>query len=179
MNSHITLKEVLLDQVDSAYQITEKLFQRVDDNELSWMPSTGKNWMSLGQLLMHCANYGCGKAVQGFTTGDWDFPESSESNSSESAEHIPPAEMLPSVESVDEALSLLKADWGLAQRCIAETDEAEFLTKKIIAPWGGPEIFLFQHLLLMIAHLAQHKGQLYYYLKLMGKDVNTADLWGE
>ncbi|MGE5806101.1 MAG: DinB family protein, partial [Ignavibacteria bacterium] len=62
--------------------------------------------------------------------------------------------------------------------CIAETDEDEFLTKKIIAPWGGPEIFLFQHLLLMIAHLAQHKGQLFYYLKLMGKDVNTSDLWG-
>ena len=30
----------------------------------------------------------------------------------------------------------------------------------------------------MIAHLAQHKGQLFYYLKLMGKDVKTDDLWG-
>jgi len=29
----------------------------------------------------------------------------------------------------------------------------------------------------MIAHLVQHKGQLFYYLKLMGKDVSTADLW--
>jgi uncharacterized damage-inducible protein DinB len=37
---------------------------------------------------------------------------------------------------------------------------------------------LFEHLLRMIAHLAQHKGQLFYYLKLMGKEVNTSDLWG-
>jgi hypothetical protein len=27
-------------------------------------------------------------------------------------------------------------------------------------------------------HLAQHKGQLFYYLKLQGKPVNTTDLWG-
>ncbi|HSR16873.1 MAG TPA: DinB family protein [Ignavibacteriaceae bacterium] len=178
MEDRITLKEVLLEQIESAYNVTEKLFKKVDDSELMWKPPAGENWMTIGQLLMHCANYGCGKAVQGFTKGDWGFIESPESNDSESAAHIPSAEMLPSVNSIDEALSLLKGDWGLAQHCIAETDEDEFLTKKIIAPWGGPEIFLFQHLLLMIAHLAQHKGQLFYYLKLMGKDVNSDDLWG-
>ncbi len=30
----------------------------------------------------------------------------------------------------------------------------------------------------MIEHLKQHKGQLFYYLKLQGKPVNTSDLWG-
>jgi hypothetical protein len=30
----------------------------------------------------------------------------------------------------------------------------------------------------MVGHLAQHKGQLFYYLKLQGKPVNTAHLWG-
>jgi hypothetical protein len=178
MIDHITLKEVLLEQIDSAYNITEKLFHKVDDSELLWKPPSGENWMTMGQLLMHCANYGCGKAVQGFTTGNWGFPENSQADNVESAEHIPPAEMLPTVESVEEALSFLKADWGLAQHCITETNESEFLTKKIIAPWGRREIFLFQHLLMMIAHLAQHKGQLFYYLKLMGKGVNTSDLWG-
>jgi uncharacterized damage-inducible protein DinB len=49
----------------------------------------------------------------------------------------------------------------------------------ICAPWGGPECTLFQHLLHMVDHLAQHKGQLFYYMKLMGKDVNTSDLWGD
>jgi hypothetical protein len=37
---------------------------------------------------------------------------------------------------------------------------------------------LSQQLLRMIAHLAPHKGQLFYYLKLVGKDVKTGDLWG-
>jgi hypothetical protein len=30
----------------------------------------------------------------------------------------------------------------------------------------------------MLGHLTQHKGQLFYYLKLQGKPVNTGDLWG-
>jgi hypothetical protein len=30
----------------------------------------------------------------------------------------------------------------------------------------------------MVGHLNQHKGQLFYYLKLQGKDVNTMHLWG-
>jgi len=30
----------------------------------------------------------------------------------------------------------------------------------------------------MIQHLNQHKGQLFYYLKLQGKPVSTPDLWG-
>ena len=29
----------------------------------------------------------------------------------------------------------------------------------------------------MIWHLGQHKAQLFYYLKLQGKNVNTMNLW--
>jgi hypothetical protein len=35
-----------------------------------------------------------------------------------------------------------------------------------------------RYLLQMVQHLDRHKGQLFYYLKLQGKPVNTADLWG-
>jgi hypothetical protein len=31
----------------------------------------------------------------------------------------------------------------------------------------------------MIQHLERHEGQLFYYLKLQGKPVNTVDLWGQ
>ena len=89
------------------------------------------------------------------------------------------AEALPGVESVEQALQLLEDDRRLTLDCIEESDETEILGNRFTAPWGGSAISLFQHLLMMIAHLAQHKGQLFYYLKLMGKDVNTADLWGE
>lgn len=174
MKTGITLKEVLLEKAKTTYSITEKLFNRVTDNELSWKPATGKNWMSVGQLLMHCANFGCGKAVQGFVKGDWGFPDNIDTDL-----HIPPPEKLPCVESVDQALRLLEEDRKLTLNCISEVKETELITKRIIAPWGGPEQTLFQNLQLMIDHLVQHKGQLFYYLKLMSKDVNSTDLWGE
>jgi uncharacterized damage-inducible protein DinB len=86
--------------------------------------------------------------------------------------------MLPSVKNVDQALELLAKDKSLALSCIAEAGKRNLLGRRFAAPWGGPEVSLFQHLLHMVAHLAQHKGQLFYYLKLMGMDLKTDDLWG-
>lgn len=174
MNAHTSLKEVLLAEARKAYSVTEKLIRRVTDGELLWKPPTGTNWMSVGQLLMHSANFGCGKAVNGFVTDRWDIPEDEHTDLD-----VPPAEVLPSVVSVEQALDLLSTDRHLALHCLEEVKEGDLLTKKVIAPWGGPDLALFQHLSLMIRHLEQHKGQLFYYLKLMGKDVTTKDLWGE
>ena len=174
----MTLTDVLLHEAEVTYAITEKLFRRVANGELSWRPATGKNWMTVGQLMMHCASFGCGKAIQGFVKGDWGLPEGTQVESLAAEQHVPPVAALPSVESVEQALNLLAGDRDIALGCIAETKEAELLTRRIAAPWGGHKLSLFQHLLQMIAHLGQHKGQLFYYLKLMGKDVNTSDLWG-
>jgi uncharacterized damage-inducible protein DinB len=178
MKTSITFKHVLLEEAEAIYAITEKLFRRVTDSDLSWKPVTGENWMTMGQLLMHCASFGCGKAIQGFVKGDWGMPEGVGPEDLDAAQHVPPAAALPCVESVAQALELLANDRSLTLRCIGDVEEAELLAKRFTAPWGGREISLFQHLLLMIAHLTQHKGQLFYYLKLMGKDVNTSDLWG-
>jgi uncharacterized damage-inducible protein DinB len=171
-DDRVTLTAVLLAQAEAVYSITARLFARVADDELSWSPP-GRGWMTMGQLMMHCASFGCGRAVRGFVTADWGLTAGSSS-----AEHVPPADALPAVTSVAEALDLLAADRDLAMRCIRDAGEANLLRPAAAPPWGGPELSLFQQLLQMIAHLAQHKGQLFYYLKLMGKDVNTADLWG-
>lgn len=170
----MTLTEILLAEAEANYVISERLIRRVGDDELKWTPSTGKNWMTVGQLLMHLASFGCGKAVRGFVTGDW----GTASEDSTEPDHIPPAEALPSVDTVRQALELLAADRTVTTDSIKAAGEANLLGRKVTAPWGGPELTLLQQLLQMIAHLAQHKGQLFYYLKLMGKDVNTADLWG-
>ncbi len=172
-----TLKQVLLQRADITYDITESLFRRVGNDHISWVPPVGTNWMTTGQLLMHCASFGCGKAMQGFVKGNWGFSESSDSYD-DTGSHVPPSETLPTVETVEQALNLLAEDRSLAVRCIIEVEEADLLSKRSVAPWGGPEISLFEHMMLMIDHLSQHKGQLFYYLKLMGKDVNTSDLWG-
>ncbi|MGD0038482.1 MAG: DinB family protein [Bacteroidota bacterium] len=178
MEPYMTLKYILLEEAKTTYTITDKLFHRVTDSDLSWKPTTGKNWMTIGQLLMHCASFGCGKAIQGFVKGDWGIPEGVELKDLNADQHVPPVTMLPSVDSVKQALELLANDRNLSLRCIEDTEEARLLAEKITAPWGGPEASLFQHLLLMIAHLNQHKGQLFYYLKLMGNEINTSDLWG-
>lgn len=174
----MTLTQVLREKAESTYTITEKLFRRVEDCDLTWKPASGKNWMTVGQLLMHCAEYGCGKAVQGFVRGDWGLPEGKSLGELSAEDHVPPVSALPSVKNVSQALEMLARDRVLSLACFADADEANLLARRFAAPWGGPEATLFQHLLQMIEHLAQHKGQLFYYLKLMGKNVNTGDLWG-
>jgi len=179
MKTPLTLKQVLLEEAEKTYKTTEKLFRKVDDNELNWKPETGKNWMTIGQLLMHSANYGCGQPVKGFIKGDWGPMGGEESADQDDAQHLPKAEELPFVETVKQALKILEDDKTIALTCLKEVEEEELLSRRLVAPWGVLEMSLFQHLLLMISHLAQHKGQLFYYLKLMGKEVDSSDLWGD
>ncbi|HTT67407.1 MAG TPA: DinB family protein [Gemmatimonadales bacterium] len=173
----ITLTDVLLEEARTTYAVTEKLFRRVSDADLAWKPSaSGTEWMTTGQLLMHCACFGCGKAAHGFVTGDWGG-ELAEYGEAGTHAQLPTAAELPAVESVVQAQRLLEVDRTLTLDAIAQADAADLLGGRLPAPWGGPPLTLFQHILHMIAHLAQHKGQLFYYLKLMGRDVGTADLW--
>jgi uncharacterized damage-inducible protein DinB len=179
MDTPVTIKQILLEEAEKNYAITEKLFRKVENSMLDWKPPTGSNWMTVGQLLMHCSKYGSGMAVKGFVRGDWDLPELTETEDQNADQHFPPAEILPYVDSVEQALELLEEDRKLTLQCIEEVKDDDLLTKKPTAPWGGPPMTLYQYLLMMIAHLTLHKSQLFYYLKLMGKDVDTFDLWGE
>jgi uncharacterized damage-inducible protein DinB len=170
----MTVTNMLISEAEATYAVAERLFRRVSDADLAWRPSQGTHWMTVGQLLMHCAAYGCGRAIQGFVTGNWGVGPQNQGPEV----HIPPEAALPSVRSVAEALALLAADRHLALTSIAAAGEDALLSRRVAAPWGGPTLSLCQQLLHMIAHLAQHKGQLFYYLKLMGRDVRTEDLWG-
>jgi uncharacterized damage-inducible protein DinB len=173
----MSLTDVLKQEAKLSYAVTEKLFKLVDAGELSWKPSTGSNWMTVGQLLMHCTN-ACGAGIKGFITGDWGLPEGMSFEDLPPDQMLPPAEKMPAVESIGKALELLAWDKQTALSYLSEVNEENLLTKKSAAPWGGPEVTLFQHLYHMIGHLEQHKGQLFYYLKLLGKDVTTSHLWG-
>jgi uncharacterized damage-inducible protein DinB len=175
MSEITTLKQVLIQEAEMSYNVTENLFKKVSNSQLNWKPETGKNWMTVAQLLMHCSKYACGDAVKGFITGVWETPEGGDP---EHESNQPPAEKLPKVTSVEEALDLLEKDKNHTLQQLKDIEESVLLSKNVVAPWGGPEAPLFNYLLMMIDHLKQHKGQLFYYLKLMGKDVNTGDLWG-
>ena len=61
-----------------------------------------------------------------------------------------------------------------------EAGEERLENEMLSAPWDptNTEIALGRHLLGMVIHLQSHKSQLFYYLKLQGKDMNTQTLWG-
>jgi hypothetical protein len=169
--------ELLKSEIESSYAVTGKLVSMVDDADLGWKPPTGKNWMTTGQLLKHLTE-SCGAACRGFVTGDWGMPEGLKMEDLSPEEMLPPAEKLPSIASVVEAKRLLQNDKKIALEILATCSEEVLSHKPAPAPWDPTEMLLGHRLLQMVDHLKQHKGQLFYYLKLQGSSVNTGDLWG-
>lgn len=169
--------QLLTRELESTYPIADTLFDMVHDSELGWKPATGSNWMTTGQLLMHVAT-ACGSCFKGFVTGDWGMPEGVDMSEMSPEDMLPPAEKMPAVKSVAEAKRLLAEDKKLAFEMLKKVSENDLAHLKAPAPWEPSEKLLGHRLLEMVGHLAQHKGQLYYYLKLQGKPVNTGHLWG-
>ena len=169
--------ELLKSEIEGTYKVTEGLLDLVDDDRLSWKPSTENNWMTTGQLLMHITE-ACGAAMRGFVTGDWGLPEGIDLSDLSPEEMLPTAEKLPTVGSVAEAKDILAKDKQLALAMLAECDEDKLANETVSAPWDPTDVILGYRLLQMAEHLSQHKSQLYYYLKLQGKPVHTGHLWG-
>ena len=181
--------ELLKSEIEGTYAITDKLFDMVDKNRLDWKPSEENNWMTTGQLLVHIC-IACGAPMCGYVTGDWGIPEDFDVNSllpedvdinsltpEEMQGMLPPAEKLPTVSSLSEAKDYLEEDRQLALDMLAECAEEKLANETASAPWDTTEVILGHRLLGMTAHLRQHTNQLFYYLKLQGKPVNTSHLW--
>jgi hypothetical protein len=169
--------ELLKKEIEQAYQVTERLMDLVADKELNWKPSTGTNWMTMGQLLMHITG-SCGACCRGFVTGDWGMPEGMDASNMSPEDMLPPAEKLPFVGSVAEAKRLLAEDKKVALEMLVKSGERDLVDRRVKAPWDPTERMLGSCLLEMVGHLNLHKAQLFYYLKLQGKPVNTGHLWG-
>jgi uncharacterized damage-inducible protein DinB len=169
--------ELLKAEIESAYKVTGALVALTDDSALAWKPATGTNWMTTGQLLKHLTE-SCGAVFKGFITGDWGLPEGMDINNLTPEQMLPPAEKLPTISSVAEAKSLLEKDRALALEMLATTTEDRLANQPAPAPWDPTAMVLGHRLLQMVDHLKQHKGQLFYYLKLQGKPVGTGNLWG-
>jgi uncharacterized damage-inducible protein DinB len=166
---------LLTAELEAAYHATNGLIGLVDD-DMDWKPATGDNWMTTGQLLMHITS-ACGGTFRGFVTGDWEMPEGVDPENMPEEAMLPPAEALPSVASAAEARDALAADKQLALDMIAQA--ASRMDDPTAAPWAPEHPSpLGQQLLGMINHLTMHKAQLFYYLKLQGKPVNTYHMFG-
>jgi len=169
--------QLLKSEVESTYASTNRLLDKVDPGSLNWKPASGLNWMTTGQLLMHLTN-SCGAGCKGFVTGDWGLPEGVNMADIPPEEMLPPAEKLPTIDSVAKTKQLLSEDKALALQMIDQAGEEALTNKEATAPWvPDVKLTLGHYLLQMVQHLDKHKSQLFYYLKLQGKPVNTGDLW--
>lgn len=170
---------LLKKEIENTYTVTARLMDRVERKNLTWKPASGRNWMTVGQLLMHISD-ACGAPCKGFVTGDWGLPPGKKIEDISPEEMLPPAEAMPSVDSVEQAKKRLLEDKALALLMVERAGEADLAQKKTAPPWApGKESPLGWHLLKMVQHLDRHSAQLFYYLKLQEKPVSTVDLWGE
>ncbi|MBT3232008.1 MAG: DinB family protein [Calditrichaeota bacterium] len=169
--------ELLRGTFEYQYDVASKLMAMVSDDEVDWKPATGENWMTMGQLLHHITN-ACGSGVAGFVTGKWGMPEGFDPADMPEDEMLPSADKLPTIKYLLKAQRMLLMDKELSLEMLGRCSEERLNTEIAKAPWDQMEMLLGQRLLQMANHLEQHKGQLFYYLKLMGKPVNTMHLWG-
>ena len=157
-------------EIGYTYAAAVTLMRRVDADTLDWKPavspgaqSTG--WMSIGQLLQHLTG-ACGVLCECFLRGDWSAIQGGD-----------PSAPLPSTASVDAAIEGLLADRERALAAVHEAGDDRMESVRVTAPWGL-EGSLGEQFVDCVKHLGQHKGQLFYYLKMLGKPVHTGHLWG-
>lgn len=174
----MTWTDLLKSEIDTVYSTTEKLIEQVDPDQLNWKPATGSNWMTTGQLLMHIGT-ACGAGCRAFATGDWGLPPGMKFEDLKPEDMLPPAEKLPNIDSVEAARKLLEGDKAVALQAVDQAGEDALANQRMAAPWEPNKVLpLGRHFLAMLQHLDRHKAQLFYYLKLQGKPVDTGDLWG-
>ena len=167
--------ELLQHEIADTYKAAHGLIDMVDEGALDWKPRTGENWMTTGQLLRHITE-ACGECCRGFVTGEWPVPEGAGDEGPDPT--MVTAEQMATVASVAEARERLAKDKALALAVIAEAGEERLANEASPAPWDPSEMALGHRLLQMVGHLGQHRTQLFYYLKLQGKPVNTWHLYG-
>ncbi len=169
--------ELLTKEIEDTYKITDALLGQVDGDKLDWKPETGSNWMTTGQLLQHISN-ACGGPCKGFITGDWGLPEGMDMKDMKPEDMIPPADAMPAATSIESVRQALADDKKLALGLIVEAGEEDLANKPTTAPWDPNPMGLGYRMLHMVGHLNNHKNQLFYYLKLQGKPVNTWHMYG-
>jgi hypothetical protein len=125
----------LKQEIENDRKATLALLDKVNDGDLAWRPSTGQNWMTMGQLLKHLT-FGCGFGIRAFVTDDWTLPDGRKIEDIPAEEQMPTAEMLPSITSVDEAKRLFAEDIKLAIEMIDKAGEEDLQLRAVTAPWS-------------------------------------------
>jgi hypothetical protein len=175
----MNISELLTKNVEDTYHATLGMLDLVDEDALDWAPATGENWMTMGQLLRHL-EHACGLMAVCFVSGDWSVMAefaADESKRDPETGLLPASAMSPAT-SVADVRAAIEADKAKILGAIAEAGEERLVNEESVAPWNPSPRSLGYNLLESVQHLATHKSQLFYYLKLQGKPVHTGTLWG-
>ena len=145
-----------------AYKPAEAMLKMVPSDKLDWKP--GPSFMSMGQLICHLGD-GIGSELGMVVNNSWPKLE----EMSEAMKQMPAC-------GVQEALAKLEKDKSVLKEVLAGLTEEEFANKIVSVPWGW-QSKMEKMALDFREHFANHKMQLFTYLKLLGFPVNTETLY--
>jgi uncharacterized damage-inducible protein DinB len=144
---------------------TRGLIELSPDDKLDWRPDD--SFMKLGAVIRHLAD-GFGDSLARMLDNDW--PEGSS--------ELPTADAFPTVGSTKEGLELLDVDWKRFEDRLGALSDDEFNNMMVQPPWMPAPISLRDYMLMTAEHQANHKMQLFTYLRLLGEKIHTGHLYG-
>lgn len=153
-----------IEYAESIYRPTAKLISLAPAGQLDWKPAAG-NSMTLGQLLHHLST--CPGIFVAAVNNAFPPADAFQKFIQEDLKHTTTPEV---------AAREASRGWEEAKATLSGVSEADFQTKLVNIPWGPP-IPLWRASLGMAEHWANHKYQLFFYLKLLGLPVNTMTLY--
>ena len=142
--------EDLIEHLERYRATTLQVLELVDEGELDWRPSPDQ--YSLGQQLLHIAQAE-DRFVHGLFEGDWSY------------ERVRFPAVLPAPVEMTAFFRTVRTGLLRHLRALAETDLAE----PIEVPDGPPGWSLRSYLWFILEHELHHRGQIWAYLRGMGK----------
>ena len=159
---------------------TRGLIARTPKDKLAWRPDA--SFLTLGAVLHHVAT-AVGTSLRDVMNDAWEFRPPGGAGAglppdAGGGEGMPAADAFPTVKNVDEALTMLDADWRLFEERFARVNERTLNEQVCRIPWMAPGTTLKEYLLLTVEHLSNHRMQLFMYLRLLGVKVGTGERYG-
>jgi uncharacterized damage-inducible protein DinB len=154
----------LLAYLETLIKPTEQLFRLIPQDKLEWKPTDSS--FTLGQQIAHTAG-ALGVYGRGIANGDWGFKSM--------RERFVMNRHTSSI-TVDEAIMLLNDSFAEFKNLVGALTEEEFSTSEIDSPQLG-RVPRWRLAMLAVEHHINHKAEIFMYLKLLGVNVNTGNLY--
>jgi len=163
----MSIKDSLLRNMLHDLTVCQQLHAKLDKKNVDWRPA--ENMRPTIHLMQYLTFIG-GSTVKHFVNPTADraaavgpIMEASKNSSAVTFDSFP------------EAIEREKHEIA---KLLENVTEEDLLNKKTYAPWGGPDITLYDALDgITMRYLTAYRHQLFLYAKMCGADINTGDNW--